>query len=115
MINGIDVSDPTRAFTNEEWEALRFNGGQAYNKTRISQPSSKTHKPNNPFVVNESGTYDGLLVSVRIPIILKLVIINVIRSNIALTVPLDLLDFREATVQAMCGHESLSTLPGSTS
>ena len=30
MINGIDVSDPTRAFTNEEWEALRFNGGQAY-------------------------------------------------------------------------------------
>ena len=24
------MSDPTRAFTGEEWETLRYNGGQAY-------------------------------------------------------------------------------------
>jgi len=30
MINGVDVSDPTRAFDNNEWEALRHNGGRAY-------------------------------------------------------------------------------------
>ena len=29
-INGIDVSDPNRSFTSEEWEALSFNGGRAY-------------------------------------------------------------------------------------
>lgn len=30
MINGIDVSDPTRVFSNEEWAALQSNGGLAY-------------------------------------------------------------------------------------
>ena len=30
VINGIDVSDLTRSFTAQEWEALRQNGGRAY-------------------------------------------------------------------------------------
>ena len=30
VINGIDVSDPTRSFTDEEWDALRPNGGLVY-------------------------------------------------------------------------------------
>ena len=30
IINGIDVLDPTRLFTAQEWEALGYNGGQAY-------------------------------------------------------------------------------------
>jgi hypothetical protein len=30
MINGVDVSDPTRAFTAQEWQALAFNGGRKY-------------------------------------------------------------------------------------
>ena len=29
-INGVDVSDPTRAFTAQEWEALARDGGRAY-------------------------------------------------------------------------------------
>jgi hypothetical protein len=29
-INGVDVSDPTRSFTNEEWEQLAWNGGHQY-------------------------------------------------------------------------------------
>ena len=30
MINGIDVTDPTRSFQDSEWEALGYNGGKAY-------------------------------------------------------------------------------------
>jgi len=30
VINGIDVSNPTRSFTDVEWEALGYNGGRAY-------------------------------------------------------------------------------------
>ncbi len=30
MINGVDVSDPTRAFTDDEWNRLSYNGGQQY-------------------------------------------------------------------------------------
>ena len=30
LINGIDVSDPTRSFTADEWESLGPNGGRAY-------------------------------------------------------------------------------------
>ena len=30
IINGVDVSDPTRSFTDDEWNALSFNGGRAY-------------------------------------------------------------------------------------
>ena len=30
MINGVDVSDPTRAFTDDEWNRLAFNGGHQY-------------------------------------------------------------------------------------
>ena len=30
VINGVDVSDPTRSFTAEEWESLQYNGGRAY-------------------------------------------------------------------------------------
>ena len=30
MINGIDVSDPTRVFTAAEWERLSYNGGHQY-------------------------------------------------------------------------------------
>ena len=30
VINGIDVSDPTRSFTNDEWSKLARNGGQAF-------------------------------------------------------------------------------------
>jgi hypothetical protein len=29
-INGVDVSDPTRSFTSEEWEQLAWNGGHQY-------------------------------------------------------------------------------------
>jgi len=29
-INGVDVADPTRSFTNEEWEQLAWNGGRQY-------------------------------------------------------------------------------------
>jgi hypothetical protein len=29
-INGVDVSDPTRSFTSEEWEQLAWNGGGQY-------------------------------------------------------------------------------------
>ena len=32
VINGIDVTDPTRPFTDTEWEALGYNGGRAYVK-----------------------------------------------------------------------------------
>jgi hypothetical protein len=30
VINGIDVTDPTRSFLDPEWEALAYNGGRAY-------------------------------------------------------------------------------------
>ena len=30
MINGVDVLDPTRAFTDDEWSRLAYNGGQQY-------------------------------------------------------------------------------------
>jgi hypothetical protein len=30
IINGVDVSDPTRGFTDDEWEALSSHGGRAY-------------------------------------------------------------------------------------
>jgi hypothetical protein len=30
MINGVDVSDPTRAFMEEQWEQLVWNGGHQY-------------------------------------------------------------------------------------
>ena len=30
MINGIDVSDPTRNFTTYEWNRLGWNGGREY-------------------------------------------------------------------------------------
>ena len=30
MINGVDVSDPTRNFTANEWNSLGWNGGRAY-------------------------------------------------------------------------------------
>jgi len=30
MINGVDVSDPTRAFTNDKWARLEYNGGRSY-------------------------------------------------------------------------------------
>jgi uncharacterized membrane protein YgcG len=29
-INGVDVADPTRSFTNEEWEQLAWNSGRQY-------------------------------------------------------------------------------------
>ena len=29
MINGIDISNPTRNFTDQEWDALGPNGGRA--------------------------------------------------------------------------------------
>ena len=29
-INSINILDPTQSFTAQEWEALRYNGGQAY-------------------------------------------------------------------------------------
>ena len=29
-INGVDVSDPTRGFSDDEWERLRLNGGRQY-------------------------------------------------------------------------------------
>lgn len=30
IINGIDVTDPTRTFEDHEWESLGYNGGRAY-------------------------------------------------------------------------------------
>jgi hypothetical protein len=30
FINGIDVSDPTQNFTDEEWRKLAYNGGRLY-------------------------------------------------------------------------------------
>ena len=30
MINGIDITNPTRSFQDSEWEALGYNGGRAY-------------------------------------------------------------------------------------
>jgi hypothetical protein len=30
MIYGVDVLDPTHAFTTEEWERLAWNGGHQY-------------------------------------------------------------------------------------
>jgi len=29
IINGVDVSEPTRSFTADEWDSLQWNGGQA--------------------------------------------------------------------------------------
>ena len=45
-INGVDVTDPTRAFTNDEWEALSYNGGRAYvaqARERMNRGSTNSH------------------------------------------------------------------------
>jgi hypothetical protein len=30
VINGVDVTNPTRSFTDQEWQSLQYNGGRAY-------------------------------------------------------------------------------------